>query len=215
MYFNIDAIRKPEVFFRDASIFAEFLEVKDGDEYKMYRLQDIELKSGKPFPNAKPIDKYSPEYFKAWQDLDFFASKFAVRSILLGVKNGENGARSYPKFPENTVNRIVAPGGIRIRDLIQLYKQNQISDEALVAQLKKMPDLLPRQCNDSRFARMNDEVTIAELDSYLHFKNNHGQEQPLIAQAVYDRCIALIKAREEHKKVQASVHQRTQRVLHK
>lgn len=212
-YFSLKSIRKVPLFFKDASMFAEYLEIQEWGKLNMYKLQDINLETWKPFPDVKPVDIYSPEYFKAWNNLDFFVSKLSMRSIMKGVYKDKNKPRKFIPYPDGNIDVEVRVGATRIKELIRLHNQKQISDEAFKKELRRMPELLPKQCSDERFDRIEDPVTIAELKWYLNYVNPQWQKQPLIGQNLYDRCVELVRKREEHERAQGKINSKTRKEL--
>ena len=141
----------------------------------------MDLDNLKPMKWAIEISQYSAEYFSAWQNINFHT----IRVYIDRAKNTFNDAPwYYIKFyewfdnkPDESFYEYLNLWVIRIEDLEffvkdEKMKNRQITKEMFEDSIKKMKDILPKQCLDTRFTRMEYmEWKIFEFESLIDLKD--------------------------------------------
>lgn len=193
------------------SLNAGFWEVKEWDRYNLYKRSDIDIKTLKSLSWAKPIDQYSEEYYKAWQDI-----KFCMNRLYIERTRQFDGIPGYyhefididDRFNEiwtkefyNLLNIWV----IKLEDLDfyvteKSMKNRQITPKMYEEAIKIMQQILPKQCAETRFKSIeiwddgkvyeyDDSITLEDLGEYL--------KRWMIDEKMFQFCKWIIEKRDE------------------
>lgn len=88
MILNLNALRGGH-FFQKASYLAGYREIpSEAAPVNLYHIRDVDDK-GNPVPGAKPIDKFSREYYQAFLDITFYDDKLGIETYKLPMTNGK------------------------------------------------------------------------------------------------------------------------------
>ncbi|MEF2174859.1 MAG: hypothetical protein V3575_00180 [Candidatus Absconditabacteria bacterium] len=156
---------------------AGYIEKLEGKEFVLYKIKGDR--------EQIKIDKYSIEYFKAWEDILFYSS---YDQNLKNTKNSElpTDTDSIDKL----LYMISLFKGIKPIHLFKYIQTNDIND----TYIKKLFDvhyagnnILLDQCGDERFDKIGDPITYEEIDFYL------GEE--MISEEYANLCKARIDDR--------------------
>jgi len=161
---------------------------KDGDaSNNLYKI--ISQDNGNIVLNTKPLDQFSFEYYNAWVDILFY-------DTYKELKTSEKKLNWLPKIPlqdititETTIYPIWA---MRIQDLEWYLKKWAISDlwfDLLMDEVFINWWIILKQCDDPRFDKVWDPITVEEINGYV--------ERKRISRELGNQCIELIKARDE------------------
>jgi len=163
--------------FHQAAYLAWFREIKQANGvYNMYHIQDIDEKTGKAKPGAKPLDQFSVEYFQAWMDIDFYLSKLVIE-----IWKQKDNEWVFHKATEGMIHTFWDTKTLRIRDIESYLKNKQIDKKMFEQTLKIVQWQLLEQIGDERFERIGDEITFDELRSYY--------EKWYLGKSLYERAI--------------------------
>lgn len=169
MILNLNSIRRAH-YFQKASYLAGYREIpSDTGPVELYRIRDIDGK-GNPVPGAKPLDKFSYEYYVAFTDISFYDDKLIVETFRKpdAVDKSKPGDQpTYSKMEDELLLSLAKKGALRIRDLVVFKETGQTTDSGYHAALEILRKNLLATIGDYRFERINDGVTKKELDSYL------------------------------------------------
>lgn len=136
---------------------AGYVDKKEDGVWNLYELLGTDKNGNYAF--GKKLDPRSPEYFKAWQDIVFFADTMNVLSTL---KDGD-------KIPTQGVKNLVEGGSVKFETLEVLLKRKTITKESFDVGVVWLRKYLVAQCADSRFdgfnseAEMKDDPELAKL----------------------------------------------------
>ncbi|MEF2175619.1 MAG: hypothetical protein V3575_04040 [Candidatus Absconditabacteria bacterium] len=156
---------------------AGFVEKLEGKEYVLYK-KVLDKKLNK-------IDKYSMEYFKAWEDILFYS---AYDENLKYVKNNKlpGDRESIDKFDYMiTLFKAVKP--IYLFKYLESGDLDRFTIESFFLQHYIDKKILLDQCGDERFDRIGDPITYEEIDFYLGKK--------MISEEYANQCKARIDDR--------------------
>jgi hypothetical protein len=201
---NTEGSRKDDEYFNKWAYLAWFREIKSAIwEYNMFYLNTIDTKTGKPKNWAKPIDKYSYDYYKAWVDIKFYRSKLWLETFKL-----EDKEWWYSKMSSNSLDRKINTGAIRLVDMLDLVdpKKWVITKEQFFKYLPQLQAMLLSQIWDPRFERLWDPINIKEITFY--------KEEKLISDSLFKQAKKKIEDLEKAKKNKATtkkeIHSQTQ-----
>ncbi len=188
-------------YFKQAGYLAWFREVKesDGKTLNLYHIRDIDNK-GNPLSWVKPIDKFSREYYQAFMDIDFYDDRLVLETFKKPDAVEKSTSESEKKFtkPDTQLLLSLATSVMRIKDLVILKKQWQVTESDYKSALAILQKNLLNTIGDYRFERVNQGVTRGELDLYL----NDG----LIDKALHSRAIQRLEQVEKIKKAVGDKH---------
>lgn len=192
MILNIKALRRA-YYFQKAGYLAGYREIpSDTQPVNLYHIQNIDNK-GNPLSGAKPIDKFSREYYKAFIDIRFYDDRLGIETYKLPMTNGKYGTVELKEL------RLLAESGaLRIRDLVVFKKTGQTTETDFTAALAILQKNLLNTIGDYRFERVNQGVTREELDSYL--------KDGLIDKVLHTRAIQRLEQVEKIKRAVGEKH---------
>lgn len=148
--------------FDKAAFLAGYRNMKQSNGvYVMYHMQDIDAKTGKEKPEAKPLDIFSVEYFQAWMDIWFYLSE-----IVIGIWKNRDEKGIYDTVTQDMIDEFTGTKTLRIRDIEFYLKNKQIDKKMFDRTLKIIQGQIITQIGDIRFERVRDEITPEELQSY-------------------------------------------------
>jgi len=161
---------------------------KDGDESdNLYKI--ISQDNWNIVLDSKPLDQFSMEYYNAWVDILFY-------DTYKELKTSEKKLNWLPKIPLQdiiiTEDAIYPSWAMRIQDLEWYLKKWGITSrwfDVLMEEWFINWWILLKQCDDPRFDKVWDPITIEEINGYV--------ERKRISQELGNQCIELIKARDE------------------
>ena len=162
--FNIAGVRKAH-YFKKALYLAWFNEIKDTNWiYNLYKRKDIDSKNWNPIPWSKPLDKYSMEYFNAWNNIVFQEDKLGLETM----KNADTSWNMH-HFSEWQLEWYIESWVPRIKDLHTFLKQKQIDKKTFDKHFPSVQKLLLSQIWDTRFEALWDYVTEQEIKDYYEW----------------------------------------------
>ena len=186
MLFSLRPVSRAH-YFKKASYLAWFKEIKDANwVYNLYKGKDIDSKSWNPIPWAKPLDKYSMEYFNAWNDIVFHEDKLWLETM----KNADTSWNLH-HFSEWQLEWYIKSWVPRIKDLYTFLKQKQIDKKTFDKHLPSLQKLFLSQIWDMRFEALWDYVTEQEVKDYY--------EWGYISKELARECYKKIKERDSIK----------------
>lgn len=199
MIMNLNWLRD-EHYFSKASYIAGYREIpSDTGPVNLYRIQDIDNK-GDPLPGTKPINKFSQEFYRAFMDIAFYNDRLILETFkqpdAVDKSTSEN-QRTFSKMDDKLLLSFTN-WVMRIRDLVQLRKQGQISDRWYQSALSILQKNLLSVIGNHRFEHVNLWITREELDSYL--------KDELIDKALYTRAIQKLEQVEKIKRAVGEKH---------
>lgn len=185
--FNL-GVERESYYFNQASFLAGYREFpSETKPMELYHLRDLDDK-GNPLPGAKPIDKFSNDYYQAFMEISFYDDRLILDTFLLPDAIEEwqtKWPRTYSKVSDKLIFSFIDSKVVRIKDLVELKKHEQVTDSLYTKVLSILQSQLIDSIGDSRFERVNRGVTQEELDFY--FKNN------LIPEELYGKATARLK----------------------
>lgn len=145
------------------------------------------------------IDTFSEKYYEIFVNKDFFSqyvnnkiSDTFIESYKERINKWQNLNKiNTPNYSDEILNDLFDLWVIRIKNIENYYKNNQITKEQFEIYLKKFQNILIKQIFDSRFEKVNDIVTKEEIEEYR--KNNYIDEN------LYKECLKLIEERDKIK----------------
>ncbi|MDD4151875.1 MAG: hypothetical protein PHR68_04635 [Candidatus Gracilibacteria bacterium] len=176
-----------------------YKEVKNEEGiYDIYKIVGKD-KNGNILLDNEKIDIFTEKYYEIFVNKDFFSqyvnnkiSDTFIESYKERINKGQNVNKiNAPNYSDETLNDLFDLGVIRIKNIENYYKNNQITKEQFEIYFKKFQNILIKQIFDYRFEKVNDIVTKEEIEEYK--KNNYIDEN------LYKECIKLIKERDEIK----------------
>lgn len=148
--------------FDKAAYLAGFRDIRNTNRvWNMYRIQDIDEKTGKEKPGAKPMDIFSVEFFQAWMDIWFYLSKLGIE-----ILKQSDTEWVFHKLNQDIFDEFTETKTLRIRDIESFLKNKQINKKLFDKTLKVIQGQILGQISDNRFERIGDEITFDELRGY-------------------------------------------------
>lgn len=189
---NLNSVRN-EYYFQKAGFLAGYREIPSSTgPVNLYHIRDIDNK-GNPIPGAKPIDKFSREYYQAFMDIDFYDNRLILETFKKPDAVDKPTPEDKPTFTKMNDKFLMSFIDVmRIRDLVQLKQQGQVTEKGYQSALAILQKNLLNTIGDYRFERVNQGVKREELDSYL--------KDGLIDQALYTRTIQKLEQIERLKR---------------
>lgn len=186
-------------YFQKASFLAGYREIpSDTQPVNLYHIRDIDNK-GNPIPGAKPIDKFSQEYYRAFMEITFYDDRLILETFKKPDAVDKPMPEDKPTFTKIDDKFLMSFADVmRIRDLVQLKKQGQVSENGYQSTLVVLQKKLLSTIGDYRFERVNQGVKKEELDSYL--------KDGLIDQILYTRAIQKLEQVEKIKRALSEKH---------
>lgn len=177
--FNLKAI-SDWPYFKQAQLLSWYIEKKmpNGD-YEMYKITTV---NWKPYPQWlslllgwninninlwvwEKVNKYSIDYFKIWQNINFYEAKLFNKTLQLSPTPWEN-----PTILNEEYFRIdIKNWNLRIKDLVKFLEQGQLEwwQDLFKLLLPKVREKLLEQIWDKRFDMVWDPVTAEEIQNYF------------------------------------------------
>ena len=181
--FNIGYIRK-QPFFQSFLSTAGFSEMKNtAGEYKLSRVNRNSSTSVGDV-QGKDISLYSKEYFFAWEDTEFYRNRFTI-----DVFRRQDVNKNYHSLSDGKIQNLFNAKSLRVRDFISFLEHKQITQETYDRYIQKLIEQLPRQIGDLRLNKIDDIVTLEEIQDYL--------ERKIISRGKFILFSKRIKSRDE------------------
>lgn len=212
LIFNVWQLRK-DLFIKEAILWTWFFEKLDWDVYNLYQVLWFD-KNDKPVLEKTPINQYSKEYFKAWEDI-FFNDVLIWKTVLK-----KNPASMFSKEELETLERDILfkinTWAITIDDIEALYwldksgKQDKdlqkISEDFFKKAIKKIvEEKLLLQCGDGRLDEAKQWITQEKL---VHYYN-----KGYISVGMAENCRAAIQRKVEKKQSGSKIGDTTEKKL--
>lgn len=188
---NLNSLRRA-YYFQKAGYLAGYREIpSDTQPVNLYHIKDIDDK-GNPLSGAKPIDKFSREYYKAFMDIAFYDDRLMIESYKKPMTDGKFGEM------DDELLLMFSESSMRIRDLVQMKRQGQVTEKGYKSALAILQKNLLNTIGDYRFERVNQGVRREELDSYL--------KDGLIDQALHTQATQKLERVEKIKRALGEKH---------
>lgn len=136
---------------------AGYVDKKEDGVWNLYEFLGTDKKGD--YALGKKIDPKSPEYYKAWQDIVFFADTMNVLDTL----------KDRDTIPVQGVKNLVEGGSVKFETLEHLLKTGTITKESFDVGVVWLRKYVVAQCADPRFdgfnseAEMKDDPELAKL----------------------------------------------------
>jgi hypothetical protein len=181
-------------YFLKASYLAGYREIpSDSKPVDLYRIKDLDDK-GNPVSGAKPVDKFSREYYQAFMDITFYDDKLIIETF----KKESSDTNTYTPLDTKPLLSIAKWWAMRIRDLVAFKKTGQTTDSDFTTALSILQKNLLNTIGDYRFERVNQGVKREELDSYL--------KDGLISKELHAQAIQKLERVEKIKRAVSDKH---------
>lgn len=172
-------------FFQKTSKFAGYTEYKNKIwVYELYHLVDIV--DWKPKPGAKPVDKFSVEYFDFWVSQNFYQDR-----AWIDIETSISKEWHYLPLDDETIGNMTMDGSMLIHDILSFKAHNQITEVQFKRMIADVQKWLPMQSTDTQWRYRKCGVYIREQD----LKKWH--EMGLIPRPLMEECLRLVQEREK------------------
>ncbi|MFA6090533.1 MAG: hypothetical protein WC774_02050 [Candidatus Gracilibacteria bacterium] len=182
--FNIGYTRK-QPFFQEFLITAGYREVKNANgEYKLFRINKHSSSSRGKDIYEKEIPLHSREYYTAWEDIEFYRNKLTI-----DIFKKPDTDKNYHPLSDGKIQNLINAKSLRVKDLIFFLEHKQISPEIYNTHIQQLIEQLPQQIGDIRLDRIQDIISVVEIQDYLSRK--------IITKEMYAIFSKQIKLRDE------------------